>query len=104
MVRRGNDLVVSADLPGLKKEDVNVEIREDQLIRQGERRSETATEREGYYRSERSYGKFFRAIPLPPGVDPAQADAQFRDGVLEIRMPMPQQQQAEEQGRRIEIH
>ncbi|HKH47510.1 MAG TPA: Hsp20/alpha crystallin family protein [Thermoanaerobaculia bacterium] len=102
VARRGNDFVVCADLPGLSKEDINVEIREDHLILQGERRSENETEREGVFRSERSYGRFFRTIPLPAGIDPSQADAQFRDGVLEIRMPMPQQQ-AEEQGRRIEI-
>jgi HSP20 family protein len=84
------------------KEDIHVEIREDHLILQGERRSENETEHEGVFRSERSYGRFFRTVPLPAGVDPNQADAQFRDGVLEIRMPMPQQQ-VEEHGRRIEI-
>jgi HSP20 family protein len=102
--RRGDELVVCADLPGMKKEDIHVEVRDDQLILQGERRweQEQGGENEGFYRSERRYGRFFRAVPLPDGVDPEQARANFKDGVLEIKMPLPPQQQ-EQRGRRIEI-
>lgn len=100
VARRGNDLVVCADLPGMKKEDIRVEVREDHLILEGERRQEQEEGREGYFRSERSWGRFYRAIPLPDGVNPEQAQASFKDGVLEIKMPLPQQQ---ERSRRIEI-
>jgi HSP20 family protein len=102
--RQGNDLIVHADLPGMRKEDIHIEVRDDQLILEGERRWEQeqgGSEGEGIYRSERSYGRFFRAIPLPDGVNPEQAHAQFKDGVLEVRMPLPQEQTP--QGRRIEI-
>lgn len=98
--QRGNDLVVCADLPGLKREDVNVEVRDDVLILQGERRHEHQDEQEGWYRSERSYGSFYRTIPLPEGTDPEQARASFKDGVLEVRVPLPRR---ESRGRRIEI-
>ncbi|HEX7183603.1 MAG TPA: Hsp20/alpha crystallin family protein [Thermoanaerobaculia bacterium] len=98
--RRGNELVVCADLPGMKKEDIRVEVREDHLILEGERRQEQEEDREGYFRSERSWGRFYRAIPLPDGVNPEQAQASFNDGVLEIKLPLPQQQ---ERSRRIEI-
>src|SRR5919109_4270742 len=57
--QRGDRFVVRADLPGLKKEDVNIEVSEDSVIIQGERREEREEDREGYYRSERSYGSFY---------------------------------------------
>lgn len=90
MFERGNNLVVRADLPGLSREDVDVEVDEDALIIRGERRNELDDEQEGYYRSERSYGSFYRAIPLPENVDPTNCQATFRDGVLEITLPKPQ--------------
>lgn len=101
VARRGDNLVVCADLPGMKKEDVRVEIRDDQLVLEGERRYENEEDRAGMFRSERSYGRFYRSIPLPEGVNPEQAEAHFRDGVLEVRVPLPQWQ--ERPGRRIEI-
>jgi HSP20 family protein len=99
--RRGNDLVVCADLPGMKKEDIHIEIRDDQLILQGERRQESTEDREGFYRSERSYGRFYRTVPLPQGTNPDQTRANFKDGVLEITLPLPEQ--ASRSGRKIEI-
>jgi HSP20 family protein len=100
--QRGDELVVRADLPGLTKDDVKIEIHEDQLIIQGERRQEHEEGRrgEGQYRSERRYGSFYRSIPLPEGVNADNAKAAFRNGVLEITIPAPQPQA---QGRRIEI-
>lgn len=89
--RRGDKIVVRADLPGLDKENVNVEIEEDTLTISGERQDEIKEERDDYYRSERRYGRFFRAIPLPQGVDENQIDAKFRDGVLEVTLPAPQE-------------
>lgn len=98
---REGQLVVCADLPGARKEDVHVEIRDDALILQGERNQESEQNQGGYYRSERSYGRFQRVIPLPEGVNPEQAQANFKDGVLEITIPLPQRQSS--QGRKIEI-
>lgn len=100
--RKGSELVVCADLPGMKKEDLHVEVREDHLVLQGERRQEHQGEQEGgWYRSERSYGRFYRAIPLPEGTNPEQAQASFKDGVLEIKLPLPERQA--ERSRQIEI-
>jgi HSP20 family protein len=98
---RDGKLVVSADLPGARKEDVHVEIRDKALVLEGERRQESEENREGYYRSERSYGRFFRTIPLPDGVNPEQAEASFKDGVLEISLPLPKSEPP--QGRKIEV-
>ena len=86
---RDNDLVVRADLPGLSKDDVNVDIDNGVLTLSGERRSEHEEERQGYFRSERSYGSFSRSIPLPEGVNEDQVNASFKDGVLEVTMPKP---------------
>jgi HSP20 family protein len=98
---RDGKLVVCADLPGARKEDVHVEVRDNALILQGERRQESEHNEGGFYRSERSYGHFQRVIPLPEGVNPEQAQANFKDGVLEITLPLPQRESP--QGRRIEI-
>ncbi len=88
-----NNLVVSADLPGMHKEDVHVECTQDGLFIEGERRREHEETRGGFHRSERSYGHFQRTIPLPEGADVDKASAQFKDGVLEVRVPLPEQRQ-----------
>ena len=98
---RGSNLVIRADLPGLKREDVNVEVEDDSLVIRGERRNELEDEREGFYRSERSYGSFYRVIPLPDGVDESKVNASFRDGVLEITLPRPEERRPS--SRRVEI-
>jgi HSP20 family molecular chaperone IbpA len=98
---RGNNLVVRADLPGMSREDVDVEVDDDALIVRGERRHEFENDEGGVYRSERSYGSFYRAIPLPEGTDPSACQATFRDGVLEITLPKPQGQQ--NRARRIDV-
>ena len=99
--QRGNDLVVRADLPGLKKEDVNVEIRDDAVILQGERKDEKEEEREGWYRSERTYGSFYRAIPLPEGAIADSAKATFKNGVLEVTVQAPPHEA--NRGRKVDI-
>lgn len=92
--------IVRADLPGMNKDNVKVEITDNVLTLQGERKQEHEENRQGFHRSERSYGSFFRSIPLPEGVNSEEAKASFRDGVLEITMPAPQR---EERRRQIEI-
>jgi HSP20 family protein len=98
---RDNQLLVCADLPGLKKEDIKVEFTDNALTIQGERRQEHEETHEGHHTSERSYGTFYRSIPLPAGVNPENAKATFQDGVLKITMPLPQR--AAQRSRRIEI-
>jgi HSP20 family protein len=93
--------VVRADLPGLSKDDVKVDVNEDRITIQGERKKQHEEEHEGVYRSERSYGSFYRQIPLPPGTMSDQAEAVFHDGVLEITMPAPPE--SARRGRRLEI-
>jgi HSP20 family protein len=99
--QKDNELVVRADLPGLKREDVSIEVDDGVLTLSGERRQESREEREGFYRSERSYGSFYRAIPLPEGANEDDISATFGDGVLEVHVPVPEQQQR--RGRKIEI-
>ena len=98
--QREGQLIIRADLPGLKKDDVQVELRDDSVVLRGERQEERKEEREGFYRTERTYGSFYREIPLPAGVDTSKATANFRDGVLEIMMPAAQ---GEARGRQLEI-
>lgn len=97
---REGKLIVRADLPGLNKEDINVDITDDAIRIRGERRQEKEENEEGYYRSERSYGSFYRQIPLPGGINPEEANATFKNGVLEITVPAPARQSG---SRRIEI-
>lgn len=99
--QQSNELVIRAELPGIKKNDVNVDVSDDEITISGERRQEQETERGGVYRSERRYGSFSRTIPLPEGAIGDQAKATFKDGVLEIRVPAPPEQVA--RGRRLEI-
>jgi HSP20 family protein len=85
MSEREGQLVICADLPGLRKEDVKVDLTDDVLTIQGERREQ----REGRGYSERTYGSFYRSVPLPEGIEAEGAQAKFQDGVLEISIPMP---------------
>jgi HSP20 family protein len=89
---RDNNLVVRAELPGLSKENVKVEMTDEGLIIQGERKRESEEKGEGWYRSERSYGQFYRLIPLPEGANAEQAKAWFENGVLEVSTPIPESQ------------
>lgn len=86
---REGKLLVTADLPGLKKEDVTVHIEGGKLVIEGERKQEKEEKREGYYRSERSYGKFYRSIRLPEGALIDKAAANFTNGVLKVSVPIP---------------
>jgi len=98
---RDGQLLVRADLPGLSKDDIKVEIKEDMLSIQGERKQEKKEEREGYFYNECTYGSFYRAVPLPEGVEASKATAEFKNGVLEIAMPAPAR--PETKARRLEV-
>ncbi len=83
-------LLITAELPGLKKEDVKVRLEGDTLIVEGERKEEKEENRKGFFHSERSYGKFYRAMALPEGAKVDLTAAQFNNGVLEITIPTPE--------------
>jgi HSP20 family protein len=84
---RNGEFVVRADLPGLTKDNVKIEVSEGELIIQGERKEEKEQKEKGYITTERSYGAFYRVLPLPEGVKADEAKATFKDGVLEVAMP-----------------
>ena len=92
LVETGDAFVLKADLPGLTESDVSIELEDNVLIVSGERKSEHEDRKAGYYRVERSYGSFRRALTLPEGVDPEAVTATFDNGVLEITVPKPEQQ------------
>ena len=79
--------VVKAELPGMKEEDIDVSVVGDTLSIRGEKKTETEVKKEDYYRSERSYGSFYRSIRLPSGVDADKIEAGFENGVLELTLP-----------------
>jgi HSP20 family protein len=87
--KKENELVVKADLPGLKKEDVHVAIEEGDLILKGERKEEKEVKEDDFYKAECFYGSFYRRLPLNFEVAPDKVNAKFTDGVLEVRLPMP---------------
>ena len=86
---KDNRLVTRIDLPGVKKDDVTVEFGDGQLKMFGERKNETEQQDKNFYRCERDYGSFYRAVPLPPGVKPEDVKAMFENGVLEVSVPIP---------------
>jgi HSP20 family protein len=90
---RGDNLVIRAELPGVNNEDVKVRVTDDGLVIEGERKEEREEERGGFYRSELSYGRFYRLIPLPEDIDTGQVRAEFNNGVLEVNVPVPQRRQ-----------
>jgi HSP20 family protein len=98
--RRGDELVIRCDLPGMRKEDVRVDVQQDQLVLQGERTWQNENDREGVLRSERHYGSFYRVVPLPEGVRAEDARASYKDGVLEISLPAPEERP---RGHRVQI-
>jgi HSP20 family protein len=99
--QRGNEFIVRLDVPGMTRNDLNVEVGEDSITISGERKHEQNTEREGMFWSERSYGNFCRVVPLPPGAISDSAKANFNNGVLEIVMQAPSPEAR--RGRKIDI-
>jgi HSP20 family protein len=91
LVETEDQFVLRADLPGLSDGDVNIEVEDNVLTVSGERKSEHETSKEGYHRVERAFGSFSRSLTLPEGVDADAVTAGFERGVLEIRIPKPEQ-------------
>jgi HSP20 family protein len=83
--------VLRADLPGVKEGDVAIELEDSVLTISGERKFEHEEREEGYYRVERAFGRFSRSLTLPKGVDPEAVSASFDAGVLEVKIPKPEE-------------
>jgi HSP20 family protein len=99
VVESEEEIVLRCDLPGLKEEEVRIEVRGGRLTIAGERQAQSEHDGEGYHRIERSFGAFRRTIAVPESLDPDQVKAQIRDGVLEVHIPKP----AEPEVHRIEV-
>jgi HSP20 family protein len=99
LVETDEHLVLRADLPGLDRDDVEVEVKDGVLTIAGERRAEQEDNSNGYHRVERAHGRFSRSLSLPQGVDAGQVQADFDKGVLEVRIPKP----AERKPHRVQI-
>ena len=99
LVETDENFVLRADLPGMSEDDVKIELEDGTLTVSGERKAEHEERGEGYYRVERGFGSFSRSLTLPKGVAPAAVSATFDRGVLEVRVPKPE----ETKPRRIEI-
>jgi HSP20 family protein len=91
LVETDEQFVLRADLPGLSEDDVSIELEDRVLTISGERRAEDEERKEGYYRVERAYGSFARSLTLPDGVDADAVEASFDNGVLEVRIPKPEE-------------
>lgn len=94
---RNNQLEIAAELPGLSKDDIRVECTDEGIIIEGEKKREQESDEGGVHRSERSYGHFYRMIPLPEGANGEQAKAEFKDGVLCVRVPLQENQSRKRQ-------
>ena len=99
LLETDDHFVLRADLPGMSEEDVSIELEDTTLTISGERAAEHESRDEGYYRLERAFGAFSRTLQLPKGIDPEAVSAAFDRGVLEVRIPKPE----ERKPRRIEI-
>ena len=99
LVETDDQLVLRADLPGIDRGDINIEVKDNVLTVSGERKAEHERKGEGYHRIERSFGRFSRSLGLPRGMDADGVTASFEAGVLEVRLPKP----AERKPTKIEI-
>ena len=99
VVETEDTFVLRADLPGMSEQDVKIELEDNILTVSGERKSEHEQSNQGYYRVERAVGQFARTLTLPEGVDPESVTANFDKGVLEVRIPKPE----ERKPRRVSI-
>src|SRR3954452_24831589 len=99
LVETDDHYLLKADLPGMKQDDVAIEFNDGTLTISGERKAEYERKEQGFFRLERSFGRFSRSLTLPDGIDPDKIGAAFHDGVLEVRIPKPEQRKP----RRIEV-
>ena len=91
LVETGDRFVLHADLPGLSEEDVNIEVEDRVLTISGERKSVHESSKDGFHRVERAFGSFSRSLTLPEGISAEAVEASFDRGVLEVRIPKPEQ-------------
>jgi HSP20 family protein len=91
LVETDDHFVLRADLPGLTEEDVSIELEDNVLTISGERKAEHEDRQEGFYRVERAFGSFGRSLTLPEGIDADAVEASFDNGVLEVRIPKPEE-------------
>jgi HSP20 family protein len=92
----GDNVVVKAEIPGLKKEDIEVNLTDDMITISGEKKKEEKVEKKDYYRVERSFGSFTRSFHLPKEVQTENAKATFKDGVLEVKVPKTEEAKKKE--------
>jgi HSP20 family protein len=95
VVREDGHLVVRADLPGIKPEEVKIEVEDDVLTVSGQHEESKEEKDKNYVRRERRYGSFSRSMALPSGVDPKKIEAKTHDGVVEVTIPLPEQAKKE---------
>jgi HSP20 family protein len=95
-----DQIVIKAELPGVDKKDICVDVKDGILTLSGERTYENEVTEGSYYRKERAFGKFNRSFALPEGLDPEKIDADFKDGVLNIEIPKPE----EKKPRKVAVH
>ncbi|HEX6714591.1 MAG TPA: Hsp20/alpha crystallin family protein [Thermoleophilaceae bacterium] len=99
LVETDDHYMLKADLPGMKQDDVSIEWGDGTLTIAGERKAEYERKEKGFFRLERSFGKFSRSLTLPDGIDVDKISAEFHDGVLEVSIPKPEQRKP----RRIDV-
>jgi HSP20 family protein len=91
-----DDIVVKAELPGMGKDDIQVNISDSELTLKGEKKKEEKVEEENYFRCERSYGAFVRSVELPKNVQADKVKASFKNGILEVRLPKSEEAKTKE--------
>jgi len=94
LIEKDDHLVLRADLPGIDPDEVEIEVKDGVLTVSGERKAEHEDKAEGYYRVERAYGSFARTLSLPDGIDADRIAADFDNGVLEVKIPKPEERKA----------
>ncbi|MEX1327067.1 MAG: Hsp20/alpha crystallin family protein [Desulfobacterales bacterium] len=100
LYEKDDHFVIKAELPGVTKKDITIDLKDRVLTLSGERSYENNVKEENYYRRERSYGKFQRAFTLPADVDSDRIKAEFNDGLLQIEVPKPEEQKP----KKVTIH
>ena len=93
VIRRDEEIVIRADMPGIKPDEVKIEVEDDVLTVSGEHQEEKEEKKDNFLRRERSYGSFSRSLSLPPGVDAEAIEANSKDGMLEVTVPLPKEKQ-----------